>query len=92
MWDQCGGLGGNCAQRGCVDGPFAGASCPSGAFCQKFSQWYYQCLPAASGPGGQCEAVRRRPPAPSARACACLCARARAPCACARPGCCSSAR
>jgi hypothetical protein len=29
-WDQCGGLGGDCAQYGCQDGLFANYACPSG--------------------------------------------------------------
>ena len=40
LWAQCGGLGGNCAQFSCVDGPYPGQSCASGSSCLKQSQWW----------------------------------------------------
>jgi hypothetical protein len=59
IWDQCGGMGGNCNSYGCVDGPYSGASCPAGAVCQRSSSWYYQCLPSTGSQqqgGGQGDA------------------------------------
>ncbi len=64
IWDQCGGAGGNCASYGaCADKPYDGKPCPSGSYCQRSQQWYWQCLPEGSSPGGPCEAVSTRPAA-----------------------------
>jgi hypothetical protein len=48
MWDQCGGMGGNCQSYGCADAPYSGASCPAGASCSRLSTWYHQCVPRGS--------------------------------------------
>jgi hypothetical protein len=48
-WDQCGGMGGNCAGYQCLDGWYPNYACPSGTSCQRQNQWYYQCLPGGSG-------------------------------------------
>ena len=49
MWDQCGGMGGNCQSYGCADAPYSGASCPAGtSSCSRLSEWYFQCLPTTS--------------------------------------------
>jgi hypothetical protein len=52
LWDQCGGMGGSCEAFGCVDAPFAGASCPASAGCVRLSEWWYQCQPDQHHQGG----------------------------------------
>jgi hypothetical protein len=60
LWDQCGGQGGSCRDAGgCVDAPFPGKACPSGASCLKQSNWYYQCLPTE---GYTCIPTNGNPP------------------------------
>ena len=50
LWDQCGGMGGNCKEAGaCVDGPYPSKACSTNASCQRQDEWYWQCLPAGSG-------------------------------------------
>ena len=44
LYAQCGGKGGNCGSFACVDAPFPGKACPSGAFCHRQSEWYHQCV------------------------------------------------
>ena len=64
---QCGGKGGSCQQDGqCVDGPWQGWKCPSGAQCVRRNEWHWQCDPLqddrelklgqqCGGKGGSCQ-------------------------------------
>ena len=49
VWDQCGGMGGNCAGYQCLDGAYPNYACPAGTSCQRQNQWYSQCLPGSGG-------------------------------------------
>jgi hypothetical protein len=52
IWDQCGGMGGNCQSYQCLDGAYPNYACPDGNSCQRQNQWYHQCLPGSGGSGG----------------------------------------
>ncbi|KAK9811457.1 hypothetical protein WJX72_004232 [[Myrmecia] bisecta] len=44
-FDQCGGLGADCAAVGqCVDAQWEGACCPTGLRCERQQRFYWQCL------------------------------------------------
>jgi hypothetical protein len=38
LYDQCGGMGFNCAAYACVDAQFPGVSCPPGTTCQRLHE------------------------------------------------------
>lgn len=50
-YEQCGGLGGLCAERGvCQDAPWAGCA-SSGSQCERVDQWHWQCDPILASSG-----------------------------------------
>jgi hypothetical protein len=77
MWDQCGGMGGNCKNYQCVDGAYANYACPSG-----------ECLLPRSRVHRLCRSTRLNLPAWRASAALAACAEARlSPCTRAGSGC-----
>jgi hypothetical protein len=39
LWDQCGGMGGNCANFQCTDAAYINYGCPENSSCQRQNQW-----------------------------------------------------
>lgn len=48
-YQQCGGQGGNCRSRGCIDSSWQGACCSTGYACDRINAWWWQCDRIRSG-------------------------------------------